>query len=161
MMDIRIATVEDLPFMQTLFVQTVESVNSKDYSEMQIRAWTASSNDSTRWKEKFILSQYCLCATVDGQIVGFASLDHDYLDLLYVHKDFQGMGTAKTLLVAIIKEAISHGIATLYTDSSITALPFFLHHGFDLIRENRKELKGIELINYSMKKDLKSQDYKN
>lgn len=154
MLQIRVAEEADLPDMQALFTGTIRSVNQKDYTPEQIRVWTSTAEDMIRWRDKFILNQYCICALSGDQIVGFASLEHDYLDLLYVHKDFQRLGIAKMLLHAILQEAIKNKNAVIYTEASITALPFFEHQGFELIKKNKKELKGIELTNYSMKKEL-------
>lgn len=154
MMQIRIAQEGDLPFMQALFADTIQSINQKDYTPEQINVWISTANDSRRWRDKFIRDQYCICALLEEKIVGFASLDYDFLDVLYVHKDFQRMGVAKSLVHAIQQEALKKEISVIFTEASITALPFFVRQGFEFIKLNKKELKGIELINYSMKKEL-------
>lgn len=46
--------------------------------------------DQDRWN-KSLLVNYSIVAIDGGQIVGFGDIDKtNYLDRLYVHKDFQG-----------------------------------------------------------------------
>ncbi len=67
----------------------------------------------------------------NDEIVGFASFEEpDYLDMMYVHKDFQFQGVGNSLLAAIREKAMGVGAAKIVSDVSITAKPFFGKHGF-------------------------------
>ena len=153
---IRNANPGDLTEMQELFVNTISTICKNDYSVDQIHAWTSSIENIPRWNNR-IASQYFLVADLDNKIVGYASLkNNDYLDLLYVHKDYQKRGIASKLYSEIEKQAIRNNSTTLYADVSKTAKPFFLNRGFKIIQMQAKKIKGIEIINYKM---IKHFDY--
>jgi putative acetyltransferase len=151
---IRPALLSDLAEMQTLFVETIETVCKKDYSPEQIKVWTSSIEHTNRWTDK-LQKQYFLVAHIEHKIVGYASLQEtDYLDILYVHKDFQRQGIADRLYKEIEKEAIIKGSKILSSDVSITAKPFFEKKGFNTVLEQRNIINDVEIINYKMTKDL-------
>lgn len=149
---VRQAQLTDLHEMQRLFVETIEAVCPRDYSPEQITVWTSSIDNKERWINK-LTNQYVLLAVVDEMIAGFASLEGDhYLDLLYVHKDFQRQGIADHLFQELLKEAKRRGTTRLESDVSITARPFFEKKGFETVKENRNVIKGVEIVNYHMKR---------
>lgn len=151
---IRTALLQDLSEMQTLFVETINFICKKDYTLEQINAWTSSIENTQRWVDK-LTSQYFLVATLNNKIVGYASLEKkDYLDILYVHKDFQRIGIANELYSNIEAEAINLGARILTSDVSITAKPFFDKKGFRTLSEQLNILNGIPILNFKMKKEL-------
>ena len=94
-MNIRPLNKLDIQSCVELFIETVHSVNSKDYTPEQLNAWAPStiSNNDARWQT--LLDNISYVALIDNQIVGFSDMTREgYLDRLYVHKDFQGRGIA-------------------------------------------------------------------
>lgn len=151
---IRFANLSDLTAMQTMFVDTITTICKSDYSPEQINAWTSSIKNTLRWANK-LESQYFLVAELNNTIVGYASLENtDYLDLLYVHKDYQRQGIANMLYSAIEKEAINRKAKILNADVSETARRFFEKKGFLMITPQINLIKGVEIINYKMTKTL-------
>jgi len=152
-MHIRKATLEDISELKKLYVGTITTINPKDYDEEQIKVW-ASTAERTESLLRRINEQYFFVAENDDKkITGFASLDKTgYLDLLYVHKDFQRMGVAKQLLQKIINTAIEWNISKLETDASITAKPFFEKNNFKTIRQQTVTINNVDLINYKMER---------
>ncbi len=142
----------DLAEVQRMFAETVSTVCKDDYSEEQILAWVSSIENTRRWMEK-LTSQYFLIADYENRIVGFASLeDHDCIDLLYVHKDFQRQGIADRLYSDIEKEAIKRGVNLLTSVVSITARPFFQKKGFETVKKQTNVIHGVEFTNFKMMK---------
>jgi len=154
-MQIRKATPGDLNELRELYFETITSINSKDYNEEQIKAW-ASTADRTDGLLKRIQEQYFFIAENDDKkITGFASLDKTgYLDLLYVHKDFQSRGIANRLLQKIIETAIALNITRLETAASIPAKPFFEKHLFKIIQQQTVRIKEVDLINFRMERRI-------
>jgi putative acetyltransferase len=151
---IRHAKLSDLVTMHELFVDTIEAVCRYDYLTEQIAVWTSSVKNTKRWTDK-LMNQYFLIAEIDSKIVEFASLENsEYLDFLYVHKDYQRQGIADKLYSEILAKAINHGTTTLTSDVSITARPFFEKKGFKILAEQKNYIKGVEVINYRMAKGL-------
>ena len=108
-----------------MFVDTISTICKADYSPEQIKVWTSSIENKQRWTDK-LTSQYFLIAQHDNKIVGYASLENnDYIDFLYVHKDYQRHGIADRLYFEIEKEAIKRNATILSSDVSETAKRFF------------------------------------
>ncbi|MGB0346667.1 MAG: GNAT family N-acetyltransferase [Balneolaceae bacterium] len=142
---------EDLEELQALFVDTIRATCSNDYNKDQINAWTASVENIDRWN-RLISHQYSIVAEIDNKIVGLAALDDpEYLDFLYVHKDYQRRGIANVLFDELKLESLHQGHYKLISDVSITAKQFFESKGFEVVKENKKEIRGVEITNYRMK----------
>lgn len=139
----------DCPELLRLFFDTVHTVNARDYSPEQLDAWADGRPDTEAWGRS-LSEHFTLVAETSGIISGFGDIDNSgYLDRLYVHKDFQGMGIAKALC-----DRLEMGHEHITTYASITARPFFLKRGYRVVRENRVVRHGIELLNYFMEKTL-------
>lgn len=151
-MRIRSYRPEDCEAMAELFYQTVHTVNARDYSSEQLDAWASGKVDLASWNTSFLM-HHTLVAEEDGRLIGFSDMDQNgYLDRLYIHKDHQGCGIAKTLVHNLENDAGFSGITTFETYASITARPFFEHLGYQVVRENFVERNGIYLKNYLMRK---------
>jgi len=148
------AELTDMKALQKLFVDTVTAVCSADYEADQIAAWTSSVEDSDRWL-KIMTEQVVVVAKISEQIVGFATLANgNYIDLMYVHKDHQGKGIAGTLYQHLEDVALKNDQTYLYANVSKTTLPFFQRMGFTIEREQTVVRKGVELVNFRMRKLL-------
>lgn len=155
---IRHARLNDLSAMQKLFVGTIENICCKDYSPEQIKVWTSSIENVKRWNDK-MMNQYFLIAEIGNKIVGYASLENnDTLDLMYVHKDYQRQGIADKLYSEIEAKAIKHGTTLLTSDVSITARQFFKNKGFKIIEKQVNNIKGVEVINFKMIKEISKEN---
>ena len=141
--NIRQATVEDIPYIASLFRDTVFHINSKDYSEKQISVWSSAANDVEVW-EKRIKDAYFIVAEYRDDIVGFAYLTKGYyFEGLYVHKDFQHKGVGTNLMRIIESQVISEGFEIIKADVSKTALEFFDNQYYDVEKKQIKNFKGM------------------
>lgn len=153
-MNIRKAVQDDLEDILELFEATVSEVNKLDYSATQLSAWSSSAKDRERWQNK-IITQYFLVAEEDKVITGFASITPEgYLDTMFVHRDHQRKGIAGLLIEALIDYAHKINVAEILTDGSITARPFFEKYGFEVIKRQEVNRKGIAIANFKMRKRL-------
>lgn len=151
---IRQATHDDLQEMKELYVGTITTVCTNDYDASQIEVWSASVQNTQRWFD-LVNNQLVLITQKDKTITGFCSLENNtYIDFMYVHKDYQRQGIADMLLSALEEEAKNSGSTLLTSDISKTARPFFEKRGFIVVTEQINLRKGIEIINYKMKKEL-------
>ena len=99
-----------------LFYETVHTVNAENYTAEQLFAWAKDERQLQTRKNDFI-KQNTLIAEIDGNIVGFGSMtDAGYLDLLYIHKDFQRKGIATKLC-----DELERGFSVVVTHASVTA----------------------------------------
>lgn len=153
-MIIRQANSSDLAEMQKLFANTVSSVCKADYNDDQIRVWASSVENKKRW-EDILKNQLVLLALDKTKITGFCTLDKgNYIDFLYVHKDYQRKGIARKLYLLIEKEAKQLKQTQLTSDVSKTARSFFESIGFTVIKEQTFKKSGVEMTNFKMKKEL-------
>ena len=85
---------KDCKEITELFYNTVHTVNAKDYTAEELDAWTGRSVDYNKWNRS-LKEHFTLVAVENGVITGFGDIDSTgYLDRLYVHRDYQGRGTA-------------------------------------------------------------------
>ncbi|MBJ7900204.1 MAG: GNAT family N-acetyltransferase [Cyanobacteria bacterium RI_101] len=146
---------EDGPALTRLFQETVRAVNSRDYTPAQIQAWAPDSLDPNLW-ERRCRDAIARVAEAQGQVLGFIILRRDgYLDCLYCHKDYRRRQVGLRLYQEAAEEARNLGLTRLWTDASITALPFFERLGFTLARAQTVRLRGETFLNYRLEKDLR------
>lgn len=144
----------DLQEIYQLFYDTVHTVNRADYAPDQLDAWAPAQMDLSRW-EKSLGENTAWVAVEDGKIVGFSDLAlGGYLDRLYVHKDYGRRGIASALVRELERIAAAQGCPSIRTEASITAKPFFLGRGYQVVVEQHKPLRGQIFINYVMEKRL-------
>lgn len=151
-MNIRPYSPQDLNQILKLFYDTVHTVNTHDYSQVQVDTWAPKNPNKDLWNTT-LSNNLSLVALVDNEVVGFIDLEKSgYLNRLFIHKDFQSKGIASKLLKELLPLS-DHSIITV--DSSITALPFFLRHGFQIMRKQSVTKDSIDFTNYHMTKILK------
>lgn len=145
-----------------LFEETILTINRRDYSEEQVKAWANNNQTSGEWVD-CLENSFTYVAMIDDKIVGFGNLTGDGLfDLLYVHKDHQAKGIGSAIIRKLEAEAKLHRMKSLSTDASTTAKPFFLSRGYDVFEEQIKWIDGISFINYKMiKQECDNNDQSN
>lgn len=150
---IRKGKLSDKRELQTLCVESISEVCKPDYSTEQLSVWSSGINNKKRWQNIFA-NQLVLVAQKNGHIKGFCTLDGNYIDLFYVHKDHLRQGIARKLFAEIEKSAKQQGHIELMSDVSKTARPFFERMGFIVKTEQIVEIKGVEMTNYKMSKAI-------
>lgn len=150
---IRKARQKDLTDICELFKISIEKSCSSDYTQVQIAAWISASENQKKWVDK-IMKQYFLVAEMKNVIVGFVSLEKNYIDLLYVHPEFQQKRVATQLMAVVEMEANHKHHHIIRTDASITAKPFFVSRGYDVVQENKIRINDIHISNWEMKKEF-------
>ncbi len=153
-MKLRAYESKDLPYLAQLFHDTIHAVNLGDYTRQQVDAWAPERIDLDRWNRKLVAEEVTV-AEWNDMIVGFCALENGgYLDLLYVHHAFQRKGIASALYVAAEGALRCKGIQRVYTHASISAQAFFLRQGFQIVRKQMVQVRGVELPNAVMEKRL-------
>ncbi|MGP8214458.1 MAG: GNAT family N-acetyltransferase [Bacteroidia bacterium] len=153
-MQIRRATIADMDEIARLYRDTIIAIDAKDYSKEQIEAWVSTYDYQEGWVRR-LEEQYFYVAVIDHKIVGFASMDKfGYLDLLYIHKDYQGQGIATKLEAKLEEVAKETELNEITVQSSIGSKPFFEHRGYKVTGEKHKLVKNIPFTNTVMSKKL-------
>lgn len=155
-MDIQIrqATLEDLPEITSIFRDTIRTANSKHYSEKQIQVWSSGADDIEKWQER-IENVYFLVAEVKQQIVGFSYLTNgNQLEGLYVHKNYLRRTVGSKLLRIMESRVSVNGFEALKCDASLTAFDFFDSHYYEVEKKYKKNFKGLAFEHYLMYREL-------
>lgn len=140
---IRSATAADCDTIRELFYQTINTVNTKDYTPEQIKMWASGADNREKWIEK-IKEQFFYVALHDGVVVGFASVtDQGYLDFMFVHKDHQGQGIGSALIDTLETKTKELALSEIYAEVSITARPFFSAKGYATSKQYVKMVNGV------------------
>ncbi len=139
----------------TLFYDTVHTVNRNDYSPEQLNAWVPPQPDIKKWRDRFESSK-TIVAESDGKLVGFGNLENkkSSIGMLYVHRDFQGQGVGSMLLNKLEGMLEKREVKSARTEASISAQSFFEQKGYQVVKENRKNVNGIDFRNFLMEKKL-------
>lgn len=142
-MHIRKYQPSDYKKVADLFQETVHSVCINEYNQKELAAWAPIPLDYDRWQKR-LAKKLPFLAIIENKIVGFAEIENDgHIDCFYVHKDHQRQGVGTFLLNHLYK--VTQNQQKLYAEVSITAKPFFLKHGFKVIRKNIVHANNQEL----------------
>ncbi len=145
---------ENASALWDLFFNTVRKVNRKDYSNEQVTAWAPESFDTDVWKSK-MQSLNPFIAEIDDEIVGYSDLQDDGLiDHFFCHYQHQGKGVGSALMTHILQQAKERKLPRVYSHVSITAKPFYERFGFTVVKPQRIDVRGEQLINYVMERQI-------
>ena len=130
---------EDCRTLSRLFYHTVHTVNAKDYSQEQLKAWATGEVDLEKWNQSF-LGHHTFVAvetTADQErILGFGDIDDSgYLDRLYVHKDYRGRGIGRSLMENVLAYAAEceeiDTVISLITSENAASIHLHEVYGFE------------------------------
>ena len=140
-----------------MFLDAVTVTASSDYSPEQIAAWAAADERTIEEWHRSRSNTDTVVAIVDDRVVGFSDVNAEgYIDMMFVDPRVTRRGVASALIAEVSRHATILGATYLSTDASITARPFFEHHGFHVVAEQHPIYRGIKLTNYRMAKQLYS-----
>lgn len=157
-MRIRLFQPEDAPEVALLFHHTVRTINIQHYSQQHVEAWSPDNIYFRNWN-KICSSRFTYVAQEKEKIIGFGELEADgHIDCFYVHHRYQRQKIGSSIYQAIETKAKELSLARLFTEASITAKPFFMRQGFDLLDRQQVFCRGQMLINFVMEKKLATDD---
>ena len=71
----------------------------------------------------------------DNIIIGYGNVDDTgYIDHLYTHRDYQNIGVATAICDELERRAHDIGAKRITVHASVTALPFFVHRGYHVVK---------------------------
>lgn len=148
---------DDCSAILQLFHDTIHEVNAQDYTPEQLGAWAppVANLNAADWHAS-LAAHYTLVAEQDGHVIGFADLDGDYFDRLYVHKNCLRRGVASMLADALEAHAREMGVHVISVHASLTAHDFFARRGYLTVTRQTVICRGVAMDNYIMKKTLLS-----
>jgi putative acetyltransferase len=146
----------DAAAIAAIYVESVTGLGHRGYSPAQVAAWAGNARDAEEVALWAGDGRIVLVAT-DGhdRPVAFMDVEEDgHIDMMFCSPGWSGKGVASALFGKIQDEARRRGAGRLYAEASEVARPVFSHWGFDLLRRNDFEVKGVAIHNYAMEKTL-------
>ena len=152
-MKIRLAKDEDCVAIARLHRQTIRNVNSKDYTEDQVRAWSARTN-ANRFRNSAGKCKRWVAIEGD-KVVGFCdhSLDGEFGGL-YVHKDYIGKGIGSCLIKTAEDSLKKMGFKKVILKATVTAKDFYKKQGYKVIKKDLHSVNDKKLEIFVMTKKL-------
>ncbi len=153
-MRIRPYTAADCPAVLALFHHTVHTVNRQHYTPAQLDAWAPADPDAARWDASLRRHTALVAEDEAGRLLGFADMDTaaGYLDRLYVAAGCQRQGVGTALCDALEGQLAPGARVTVH--ASLTARPFFEARGYQVVRAQQVERRGVTLPNLVMEKRM-------
>ena len=137
-----------------LFHNTIRNVNTRDYTEEQVRVWAPNTVDPEKWRRRMEGINPFVCVE-GGVIVGYSDVQESGLiDHFFVHHEHQRRGVGSLLMRAIHEEAERLELDQMHSHVSLTARPFYEAHGFHVEKEQEVEDGGLTFRNFLMRKRL-------
>jgi putative acetyltransferase len=139
-----------------VFYRSAREVALSDYTVAQVKAWVPERLDPVREHQRSSDGRLVLVAVAENDdVVAFIDLEADgHIDRLYCAPEAVGLGVASQLYDTVETAARERGIARLYTEASELARRFFERKGFTVKERRDMVLRGVDIHNYSMFKDL-------
>jgi len=152
-MHIRKARTEEAERIVALQIDTIRSVNSRDYSPEQIDTWVAHGRvDHTRW----LIDDGQCYVCVDGEdLLGFAVIKDNEIRRLFVSRSHLKQGIGSALLEQVESQVAAAGFATVHCESTLTAVGFYKSKGYEEAGEKGRDIgQGQKLAVVSMVRTL-------
>lgn len=130
---LRRANHADAPAISDVIIAALRESNAQDYPAEVIAM--VEQSFSAGAVEHLLARRKVYVATVDGQVVGTASLDGDVVRSVFIAPQYQGRGVGRQLMAAIHGAALGAGLAALKVPSSITAEGFYAALGYAKVRD--------------------------
>jgi GNAT superfamily N-acetyltransferase len=124
----RLATIADLAGVERLARQAVSHSAHRGQLNTPVTALLEAVSAQVLRRE--IANGSAWVATVNGYIIGFASLDGTTLNHIYVDPTRHGQGAARELLAALEHSAIDRGVSRIRATAPIASFPAFEHLGY-------------------------------
>jgi putative acetyltransferase len=153
-MELRAFSPVDAPALYEVFFSAIHRMASVDYNPEQIAAWAPASVDLDSWTAR-LTRLNPLVVEAEGKPIAYAALQSDgHVDDFYVSAEWIRRGVGSMLMRRVLAIAEERGIATLYSDVSVTAQAFFGKFGFRVIEQRMPIVRGVAMPNARMVKSL-------
>jgi len=147
----------DIAVTAEIFFRAVHLGAAEAYDDKQRSAWAPAIPDIGVWAAR-LKPQTVFVATAgcsSDRPIGFVSVNGTGLvDLAFVDPDWSRCGVGGLLHAAMLQWARARGMASLTTEASLIARPFFERHGWTVDKQQTVHREGVALTNFRMSLSL-------
>jgi putative acetyltransferase len=157
MIELRAFQPGDEAALRAVFASAIHGTARRDYSQLQVDTWAPRDYDVQAWALRMQgLSPFV--ALMARRVVGYADVQpNGYIDHFYVAADAGGQGVGGLLMRRLLARAEELRLAELTSHVSLTAQPFFAHFGFELVEQRVFDVRGVQMRNAAMRKQLRKE----
>jgi putative acetyltransferase len=157
---VRLAKSEDARGILEAHYSAVHQIAAKDYSSEVLTEWSppVTIERIDQYLKNALPNETTVVAEAGGKIAGFGVVIefNNELRAVYVAAEFGRQGVGSALLRELERLAKGRGCRELRMDSSLTAAPFYLRHGYeDLGRAVHVMGTGKKMACVRMRKSLR------
>lgn len=157
-MRIRPAEREGCEAIMLVHVGAIIEHGPKAYSDRQVAAWAAKTEGVARYEQAVEdPTTDLLVAEVDGEVAGFAELDHadEKIEALFVAPEHGGSGIGTALLEECETRLRGLGVETSCLEAVLNAVGFYEAAGYERVeRITNTTTAGVEVESIKMRKPL-------
>lgn len=139
-LQVRRAVPADAPAVRRVIERAIRVSAAQTYPPDAVAAWA--SGGSRQAVERMIEETHGFVATVDEVVAGWANIDGEEVDQLYVDPDAAGRGLARRLYEAVEQLARLDGLPELRAVASLRAEPVFHRFGFRETDRDERAFNG-------------------
>ncbi len=151
-MNLRQITIKDQLNLKKVYFDSIQSLDDKNYSQEQKRAWSSQAWDNPNFDNTIIKGKGWLISE-KGITVAFATrYPNDRIALFYCKGDFQRKGFGSKLLYKLEDEAKKEGLGSIFTEASLISYKLFLKNEWKIIRKEIVTINNIFFERYKMMK---------
>ena len=145
-MKIRTARPADAEKICLTHKASIKSLCAGDYSESQIAGWLEILSPSIY--NSAMNDKIMIVAESAGEILGLGILDalNREICAIYVNPSATGRGLGKKILFDLEQRARLNGLSDLSLCSTINALGFYEHHGYEEVEASQHELPNGTIL---------------
>ena len=155
MLVIRRAKPEDNESIGRIHLRAIKEICASHYAPEEIEAWAKLRKpdhyvESIRSKEFYVAEE-------NGNLVGFSTLNQTSgeIEAIYIVPEIARGGIGQKILCKLEERAQDFGLKSLYLNSSLNAVAFYRHSGYEPQQETKHRLSsGIEIGCVVMKKEI-------
>lgn len=137
-----------------VFYSAVHDVAARHYTQAQVNAWAPENLDKTYWVQR-IRKLQPFVAESENTIVGYTDLQPSgFIDHFFVSGSWGRRGVGTALMTHLLKTAENQKIPLLSAFVSRAAQSFFQKFGFEIIKHQTLCVRGVEIENALMSKNL-------
>ncbi|MBR1122618.1 GNAT family N-acetyltransferase [Bradyrhizobium lablabi] len=130
---IRPAREDDADEISAVILHALRETNARDYTKEIIER--VENSFSPQAVRQLIAKRTVFVATIEGRVVGTASLDEGVVRSVFVAPDVQARGIGTLLMAEVERAARERNILKLAVPSSVTAETFYARLGFRAVRD--------------------------
>ena len=144
--EVRRPRIDEAQAIIDLHRDTVERVNSQDYTAEQIAVWIG--NRRVEITEELIRkNHWWVCVDSDGSLLGLGTLGDNQITGLYVHADHLGEGIGSSILERMEKEIQATDAPDILVESTLTAVGFYRRRGYEEIDRGQVGPAKLDVVN--------------